>query len=140
MNLSLIRKQPGEETCYKSIDTVPNEEATNYPTEFLNSLAVPGLPQHKIILKKRATIMLLRNMNPPKLCNGTRLTVKRLEAHVIEATIMTGKFKGHNEFIPKIPLMSIDMGIEFRRVQFPAIHTNFAIHCTENTNVDLTEQ
>ena len=32
MNLSLIRKQPGEETCYKSIDTVPNEKATNYPT------------------------------------------------------------------------------------------------------------
>ncbi|GBP05203.1 hypothetical protein EVAR_71867_1 [Eumeta japonica] len=37
---------------FKSVDSVTNEdEATNYPTEFLNSLDVPGLPQRNLQLK-----------------------------------------------------------------------------------------
>ena len=37
--------------------------------------------------------MLLRNLEPPKLCNGTRLLVKNLQQHVIEAVILDGKYK-----------------------------------------------
>jgi ATP-dependent DNA helicase PIF1 len=38
--------------------------------------------------------MLLRNIDPPKLCNGTRLIIKQMNNNVIEATIVTGQAKG----------------------------------------------
>lgn len=63
--------------------------------------------------------MLLRNLNPPKLCNGTRLQVKVLHKNVIEAMIFTGKYEGETVFIPRIPLITLDYNFEFKRLQFP---------------------
>ncbi|GFU56508.1 ATP-dependent DNA helicase [Trichonephila clavipes] len=83
---------PSETTTYKSIDTVENQdEVVNYPTEFLNSLDLPGMPLHVLTLKIDVPIILLRNINPPRLCNGTRLSVKKMMNNVIEATILTGR-------------------------------------------------
>jgi PIF1 helicase. len=62
---------------FKSIDCVTNEdEDTNYPSEFVNSLDVPGLPPHNLQLKVSSVFMMLRNLNPPKLCNGMHLVIK----------------------------------------------------------------
>ncbi|CAB3231120.1 unnamed protein product [Arctia plantaginis] len=53
---------------FKSIDCVTNEdEATNYPIEFLNSLDVPGLPPQNLRLKVGSVVIMLRNINQPKL-------------------------------------------------------------------------
>ena len=70
--------------------------------------------------------MLLRNLDPPRLCNGTRLAVKQLLPHVIEATIMTGVGKGEDVFIPKIPIIPSDLPFEFKRLQFP-VKLSFAM-------------
>ena len=63
--------------------------------------------------------MLLRNLDPPKLCNGTRLTIKNLYPHLIEATILSGCGKGEDVFIPRIPLIPSNLPFNFRRLQFP---------------------
>ena len=104
INNSSLNKLPGKETIFKSVDSVvdPNS-AVQYPTEFLNSLQPPGLPPHNLILKVGTTIMLLRNLDPPRLCNGTRLTVKYILLHVLEATILTGPGTSEDIFIPRIP-------------------------------------
>lgn len=120
INLNIQFNVPGEATTYKSIDTVmEQEEAVNYPTEFLNSLDLPGLPTQVLKLKIGVPIILLRNINPPRLCNGTRLTVKKLMNNVIEATILNGKFKGEDVLLPRIPMIPTDMPFEFKRLQFP---------------------
>jgi ATP-dependent DNA helicase PIF1 len=44
----------------------------------------------------------LRNLNSPRLCNGTRLLVTSLTKNIIEAEISTGCAKGEKIFLPKI--------------------------------------
>ncbi|XP_046666559.1 ATP-dependent DNA helicase pif1-like [Homalodisca vitripennis] len=127
INFNIQNGIPGETTIYKSIDTVVNQdEVINYPTEFLNSLDLPGMPPHVLILKIGVPIILLRNINPPRLCNGTRLSVKKMMNNVIEATILTGKFKGEDVLLPRIPMIPTDMPFEFKRLQFP-VRLAFAI-------------
>ncbi|VDK66823.1 unnamed protein product [Onchocerca ochengi] len=69
---------------YRSFDTVMEaEEAINYPTEFLNSLDLPWMPQLVLQLKIGMPIIMLRNINQPKLYNGTRLAVKKLMSDLV---------------------------------------------------------
>ena len=44
-----------------------------YLSEFLNTLTLPGLPNHKLKLKLGLPIVLIQNLNQnASLCNGTR--------------------------------------------------------------------
>lgn len=63
--------------------------------------------------------MLLRNLRPPKLCNGTRLRLTKLMKYVVEARIITGCGAGETVLIPRIPLIPTDYQFKWRRLQFP---------------------
>lgn len=120
LNYDIQSKLPGGLTSYKSVDTVTSQDdVVNYPVEFLNSLDLPGLPPHNLQLKIGSPIILLRNINQPKLCNGTRLAVKKLLSNIIEARILNGKFKGEDVLIPRIPMIPTDLPFDFKRMQFP---------------------
>jgi ATP-dependent DNA helicase PIF1 len=119
-NLEIQNLIPENEVKYYSIDKVLEEEkVVEYPVEFLNSIELSGLPSHELKLKVGTPLMLLRNLDPPVLCNGTRVCIKNLLPHVIEAEVMTGCAKGEHVFIPRIPLMSQDLAFTFQRLQFP---------------------
>ena len=108
INLQVQQQLPGEAKSYASLDTVVDvDQAVQYPTEFLNSLEPSVMPPHNLVLKVGSPIMLLRNLDAPKLCNGTQLSVKSLMPHVIEATILTGCAKGEDVFIPRITSLSV---------------------------------
>ncbi|XP_023315514.1 ATP-dependent DNA helicase PIF1-like [Trichogramma pretiosum] len=137
INYSIQNEIPGEPTTYKSIDTVMNQdEVVHYPTEFLNSLDLPGMPPHDLTLKIGVPIILLRNINPPRLCNGTRLAVKMLMKNIIEATILNGKYKGTDVLLPRIPMIPTDMPFEFKRLQFP-IRLAFAMTINKSQGQSL---
>ncbi|XP_015609192.1 uncharacterized protein LOC107274496, partial [Cephus cinctus] len=52
LNFKIQQSLPGDFVSYKSIDTVCDaNEAVNYPTEFFNSLDLPGMSPHLLRLK-----------------------------------------------------------------------------------------
>lgn len=64
--------------------------------------------------------MLMRNIEPPRLCNGTRMIVTGLQPNVIEADIITGRFHGETAFIHRISNRNKSaQTISFTRRQFP---------------------
>lgn len=128
VNMFLLEKIPGRPREYLSSDSIEMDGDSNetdellYPTEFLNTLKFPGLPDHSLKLKIGSPVMLLRNMNQKEgLCNGTRLIVTRLGDRVIEAEILTGTSVGNKVVIPRIVLSPPDSKWPFKlkRRQFP---------------------
>ena len=137
VNRVLLKKIPGEEYEFLSNDSVDDiSEAVNFPTEFLNSLQPQGVPPHRLYLKKGAPIMLLRNLDPPRLCNGTRLVIRTLQKHIIEATIINGMYVGTIVAIPRIPMIPTDVPFSFKRLQFP-LRLSFAMSINKSQGQSL---
>ena len=107
---------PGEASTLLSADSVGEEQAAMYPTEFLDSITPNGLPPHRLYLKVYAPIILLRSFDPTQgqgMCNGTRLTIKAFLNRIIDAEIATGVHKGKRVFIPRIPMTPSDSDFPF---------------------------
>ena len=63
INESLLAEMEGQARSYLSVDTVVDQdEAVNFPTDFLNDLTISGLPPHKLDLKIGTPVMCLRNL------------------------------------------------------------------------------
>jgi len=122
INKICLNQLPGESRTYLSYDRVEDEDSDSIAaqTELLNSRRPSGFPDHNLILKVGAPVMLLRNLQCG-LVNGTRMVVRRMHDKVLECEIMVGKRKGEIIFIPRIPLY--DRSNEYPwtmiRVQFP---------------------
>ncbi|KAL4108018.1 hypothetical protein QTP88_018280 [Uroleucon formosanum] len=91
------------DTTLKKKKVTSTDDAIHYPQKFLNSFSPSGFPPHKLKLKIGAPITLLHNLQPPNLCNGTRLQIKSLRNNIIEAVILTGIAKGEIAFIQEFP-------------------------------------
>ncbi len=100
-----------------------------YPVEFLNTLQFSGIANHKLELKVGMLTLLMCNLNQSiGLCNGTRLIVKRLGQHVIEAKIIIGINVDKCVFIPRIIMSPFETDWPFvlHHHQFP-IRVTFAM-------------
>ncbi|XP_028104633.1 ATP-dependent DNA helicase PIF1-like [Camellia sinensis] len=123
INQLLIKRFPGTQEQYMSIDeTIETSQQGQYE-DFLNSLNPIGLPPRKLLLKLNCPILMLRNIDPSKgLCIGTRLICRKFERHFIFAEIAVGDHKGNTIFLPRIPLQPSNRNmypIQFTRRQFP---------------------
>ncbi|GAU51758.1 hypothetical protein TSUD_415470, partial [Trifolium subterraneum] len=120
----------GDERECLSADSVDRSEVNDVhiydvlTPEFLGSLRCSGLPNHKIKLKIGTPIMLMRNLDPAeRLCNGTRLILTKMESHVLEARIVSGKNIGNVRYIPRMSMSPSESPWPFKliRRQFPII-------------------
>ncbi|WVZ82292.1 hypothetical protein U9M48_029572 [Paspalum notatum var. saurae] len=128
INDYVVSLLPGDSVHYFSCDTISKSSEhipdfdVLYPTEFLNSIDANNFPSHKLVLKKGATVMLLRNLNQNMgLCNGTRLLVTQLGQRLLQCVLLTGSNVGEVVFIPRIALNTTDVKWPFtlQRRQFP---------------------
>ena len=90
---------------------------------------------HRLVLKERMPLMLLRNLSPPDgLCNGTRLILLEvINGRLLRCEIATGKHRGDEVFIPRITLDADEDAFPFSwsRRQFP-------VHATTRAPCDLS--
>ena len=128
VNQEVLDRVPGQSKTYYSADSIVSDPTTTideeeaYPVEFLNSVTATGLPPHKLTLKVGAPVMLLRNIDSKKgLSNGTRLHVKVMHRHYIDAEVLTGKNVGDRVYITAMPLQPSDTDLPFKfcRKQLP---------------------
>jgi ATP-dependent DNA helicase PIF1 len=120
-DLATPDETPTQRHMYHIADSVvQGEQRGVFPTEFLNSLNMSGVPPHTLTLQEGCPVILLRNM-PSGLANGTRLIVVKLMQHIIDAEIAIGPVKGRRVFIPRLSIIPSDterMPFTLRRRQF----------------------
>ena len=97
-----------QEICIPSnIDTVGDtDDSTMFPTEFLNSLNLSGLPEHTLKLKINTVVILLWNMDiNAGHCNGTRYLVKVIGQYRVILHKLDVKDDDKNKIVilPQIP-------------------------------------
>lgn len=132
INTSVLALLNGQTHCMNSADTAVTEDGqpSELPTEYLNTLAFPNFPPHRLQLKIGCAVILLRNLAPGDgLCNGTRLIVKDIQPKVLQCRIMTGSRNGDDVLIPRISLImgaSLKLPFEVHRLQFP-VRLSFAM-------------
>lgn len=131
LNSLILNRLNGISKTYISADSIlideennPGVDPANFPIEYLNSITPTGLPPSKLTLKVGSICMLIRNLCVnKKLCNGTRLVIRRLPDNYIEAERLTetGDLTGEIIFIPRIDLTSDTtvMPFKLKRRQFP---------------------
>lgn len=90
--------------------------------------------------------MILRNLEPPIKCNGTRAWITRIGQHTIEAEVIGSSRAGTRIVIPRIPLQSKDdessvgrraaVPCQFTRRQYP-IRPAFAMTINKSQGQSL---
>ena len=121
LNEMILNKCPGEEVEILSADKVVDEdEALKLPEEWLNSRTATGLPPHKLVLKVECPVMLLRNMQHPGACNGTKLIVREINKFWLKCEFAGGEFKGQELRLTRIPMSPTESNdVNWKRLQFP---------------------
>ena len=94
------------------------DKVTNYTSEFLNSLNVPDFT-HNLQLKVGSVVLMLWNLNQPKLCNDAFDDKKKTDINIIHAAILKGNFKDKGVHILMFPMIPTNMPFEFKLIQFP---------------------
>jgi ATP-dependent DNA helicase PIF1 len=96
----------GQEKTILNLYTVSKEcDDFLFPTQFLNSLHLSGLPPHSLVLKQVTIGILLRNLNVvSNLMNGTRFIVRNMYDHYSNLESITGQGNGQGILLPGINL------------------------------------
>jgi hypothetical protein len=116
---------PGETTAIISEDGVQTAEggaAAEFPGEILNRISIQSLPEHRLDIKKKMVLMVMRNLSDV-LKNGTRVVINNFTNRCLFCTVISGPNKGTDVFIPRIKFIDdkcqSGLNCVMYRIQFP---------------------
>lgn len=143
LNKRCLKHIPGEHIhCHSADATINNDNSTRFPTEYLNTLSVNGIPPHHLIMKIGCPLMLIRNIDQKNgLCNGTRLILESINGQMLKCSIAGGKKDGYQVLIPRLsftPNESEGFPMQWKRRQFP-VRTAFAMTINKSQGQSLTK-
>jgi hypothetical protein len=121
INTMVLSYLPSAQVNFLNADFAKDTEVANtYPSEFLNTLEVNGMPSHKLSLKIDTPMILMHFLPSTGLCNGTHLIIQRFRMRAIEVEIIISKGADNVVFIPRIKFISdnSDLPFTFARKQF----------------------
>ncbi|GBM19303.1 hypothetical protein AVEN_200242-1 [Araneus ventricosus] len=85
----------------------------------LQHLRIVRSPSDKPRLNAAVPVLLIRNLDIPRLRNGTRSQITHQGPNVMKAIVMTDIGRRESILIPRLPIMPKDLSSEFRRQQIP---------------------
>ncbi|XP_061368043.1 uncharacterized protein LOC133311046 [Gastrolobium bilobum] len=146
LNEHLMAVISGEERTLLSSDKVLKQDGNSsleddeISPDILNTFSCSGIPDHKLTLKVKVPVMLLRNIDQSRgLCNSTRLLITKLGNHVVEAIVLTGNNIGDTVLIPRMTISPSGhtFPVNFQRRQFPLV-VSFAMTINKSQGQSLS--
>ncbi|GBN50199.1 hypothetical protein AVEN_64017-1 [Araneus ventricosus] len=90
-------------------------QGASYSVELFKILEFSGAASDKPRMIVGVPVLLIRNLDIPRLRNGTRLTITHLGTNVVNATVMTDIGRRENVLIPRLPVIPKDLSSQFKR-------------------------
>jgi len=96
-----------------------------YPPEYIASLNFGGVPPACLKFKKNARFMIIKNYNPPEVCNGVLCELLQWSKFNIQVRLLTGPGKRKIIMLPRCHFSILDgksgLPFSFARWQFPIV-------------------
>ncbi|GBO32417.1 hypothetical protein AVEN_65743-1 [Araneus ventricosus] len=86
----------------------------NLSHELFNILELSGAPSNKPRVNVGVPVLLIRNLDIPRLRNGTRLQITHLGRNDVKATVMTDIGRRESVLIPHLPIIPKDLSSQFK--------------------------
>ncbi len=126
INAAVFDRIPGVESIAVASDDARSCKSPElYPPEYLASLNFGGVPPATLKFKLHARFMIIKNFNPPDVCNGVLCELISWSRFNVQVKLLTGPGKGRIVMLPRchFSVNERESGLPFplRRWQFPIV-------------------
>jgi ATP-dependent DNA helicase PIF1 len=126
INNECMSRIPGNATTALASDDLRSCKSPDlYPPEYIASLNFGGIPPASLQFKEHARFMIIKNYNPPDVCNGVLCEMLQFSKFNIQVRLLSGPGKGKIVMLPRCRFSVLEsksgLPFSFARWQFPIV-------------------